>query len=117
MDQKNSLLIIGMIFLLCIPLSGCVEENDTSSDKQYFIGTWEGEINEINISYTFRTNNTFLYKIGPSQTNGTWILSNDQLTITIRDTSELFNYSFSQSYTKLTLDPVSFEFSYSLTKQ
>ena len=110
-----SLFIISLISL--IMFTGCFDNSAKSNEKQYFYGTWKGEVNQVNLTYTFYENNTYYYKIGTSEVLGSWELVNNQLNLTIRGNSELFDYSFSDEYTSLTLNPINFNFSYTIKKQ
>ncbi len=102
--------------------TGCVTEEQPKSDEHYFYGYWtgvinEGRSNELNLSYTFYKNNSYLYTIGAQKALGSWELKDDQLILTIAEKSEPFNYTFSDNYTTLLLNPVKFNFSYTVYKQ
>ena len=115
-----SLWIITILILLLF--SGCTENTDPSSEKSQFIGYWEGAINkntslEKQLTYTFYENDTYLYTIGAKKAIGKWEITEDnQLNLTLTK-SALFNYTFADNHQKLTLQPVSFNFSYTLTKK
>ena len=115
MKKKVGSLVIVFLFSIFL-LSGCFEDNNGSTDKKYFVGTWQGDIQQTNFSYIFYSNNSYVYKIGTMQSHGTWTLSNDQLNLTIAGSSTLFNYSFSNGYQSMTLEPMSLPFTYTLQK-
>jgi len=122
MNQPLKILVIFLSLTLFSQLTGCVSEEPTPSDAQYFYGLWAGKLNEgtpseINLSYRFYENNSYLYTIGAQQALGSWELTDGHLVLTIAEKSESFNYTFSDNYTTLLLDPVKFDFSYIVYKQ
>lgn len=110
--------LILIVNIVLFSLTGCIDKrNNTPSKKNLFLGQWDGEVGGKNLTYIFYENNTYKYIIGPSDILGSWHLTDDQLNLSIRGNSELFDYSFSDDYNSLTLDPVKFNFSYTLKKQ
>jgi hypothetical protein len=122
MKHTGGILFLIFSILLFSQLTGCISEEQTPSDAQYFYGRWAGKLNEgtsseINLSYQFYKNKTYLYTIGAQQALGSWELTDGHLVLTIAEKSEPFNYTFSDNYTTLLLDPVKFDFSYTVYKQ
>jgi len=118
MVRKRRFTGLLILFIIVMFLAGCFDgETPQSKEKKHFLGLWKGQAGPNNLSYYFREDGTYHYTIATGSTNGSWELSNDQLILTIRNNSEPFNYSFSNDYQKLTLTPVKFNFSYTVTKQ
>ncbi|MEF8848682.1 MAG: DUF4923 family protein [Candidatus Thermoplasmatota archaeon] len=116
--RKDLISIIIISCFIMVFFTGCINENNNgSNEKKYFLGTWEGEVEERYISYEFKKDNTYKYTIKTKKANGTWELSNNQLILTIAGNSHTFNYTFSDNYQSLTLNPVKFSFSYTLEKK
>lgn len=121
--MKSKIISLWIILILILLIfSGCTENTNVSSEKSHFIGYWKGKINEgrsmeKELTYKFYKNDTYRYTIGAKKAIGKWeITEKNQLNLTLAQ-SALFNYTFSDDYQKVTLEPVSFSFSYTLIKQ
>lgn len=119
--QKLCTLIVIFLLLFIASLSGC---NQTSTEREKFIGTWKTElkinpIGEGNYTETetFYANGSFVTtNMGLGQIPGKWQLSGGKLIIDIYFPGA-YRYTFSQNDTMLTLVSESTGFTENLTKQ
>lgn len=113
--NKDLIIFAITILLIVVGLCGCSEseQRQINIDKEKLIGTWANtslnEGNNLTISYTFFSNNTYIAMIGNSENpntlsyNGTWEITNNQLIVTIEGKTQTGNYEFSNNDKTITI--------------
>lgn len=126
LKKKCGLLLIIIIFLLImIHLSGC--EQIITPEENKFVGTWIGtlttkdilrqEVYHTNVSVIFFSDGTLSWIYLENPTSGNYEIKDNKLTITSWLLNSIFDYSFSNNGTALTLVDVSTQLTSTFTKQ
>jgi hypothetical protein len=112
--NKQSIPIGILILLVTIGLSGCNQINPSYiAEKNKFVGTWTylvptGSGSNYSFTYSFFSNETFIFTKPNERTNGTFdIIDGNLWFITTtngnKDYGE-YSYEFSENNTKLTIN-------------
>ena len=125
--NKNLIIFAITVLLIVVGLCGCSEseQRQINTDKEKLIGTWANtssyEGNNLTISYTFFSNNTYVVTIvhleNTSSYNGTWEITNNQLIVTIEGRTQTGNYEFSNNDKTITITDTTSGGTTILTKQ
>lgn len=122
--MNKHLVVLGIaVLLICIGLSGCIDENTnpSSSEESRFVGTWElieYDTYDITVTMVFFSDSTMTMTAEGMDYSGTYEIKDGKLVFNSKTSGmESYDYSFSSDGMELTLRKIGSDINMVYTRQ